>query len=249
MNFCVYLTIYRGNKLPPFYIGYTSLNNYKSGYFGTVSSKEYKDVWKSELQNNLQHFKCILLKTFETKEDAKEYETYIQRFQKVHKNPLFMNKCINGEKFFCTGHSAETIQKISGKNNHAYGKPRPQYVKDKISKATKGANNPNFGKKASTETRRKQSIARHGKPASWTSDPVSRIKIGEKISKARKIKNAGAVAREKTYLITFTDKTYIIIRNLTKFSIENNYTISALYLLMNKKRNIHKNIIKIEVLS
>ena len=30
--YCVYLTIYRGNKLPPFYIGYSSINKIKAGY-------------------------------------------------------------------------------------------------------------------------------------------------------------------------------------------------------------------------
>jgi hypothetical protein len=34
--YCVYLTCYRGNKLPPFYIGYSTIEKVKDGYKGTV---------------------------------------------------------------------------------------------------------------------------------------------------------------------------------------------------------------------
>lgn len=44
-------------------------------------------------------------------------------------------------------HTEETIEKISGENNHGYGKPRPQEVKDRISASLSGENATWFGKK------------------------------------------------------------------------------------------------------
>jgi hypothetical protein len=40
--FCVYVTFYRGNKLPPFYIGSTYLENMNRGYKGSPRSKKYE---------------------------------------------------------------------------------------------------------------------------------------------------------------------------------------------------------------
>ena len=41
--YCTYLTIYLGNKLPPFYIGYTKIKNIEKNYNGTVTKKNNKD--------------------------------------------------------------------------------------------------------------------------------------------------------------------------------------------------------------
>lgn len=48
MEYCVYVTTYLGKKLPPFYIGSTSVDNLKNGYKGSVMSKKYKNIWKGE---------------------------------------------------------------------------------------------------------------------------------------------------------------------------------------------------------
>ena len=61
--YCTYLTIYKGNKLPPFYIGSTSVDKINTGYHGTVSSKKYKDIYKQELITNPQIFKTKILTT------------------------------------------------------------------------------------------------------------------------------------------------------------------------------------------
>jgi hypothetical protein len=55
-KFCVYLTIYSGDKLPPFYIGSSSISKVNTGYCGSVCSKRYKQIWVSELQQNPQLF-------------------------------------------------------------------------------------------------------------------------------------------------------------------------------------------------
>lgn len=68
--YCTYLTVYYGNKLPSFYIGSTSVKNIQKGYRGTVSSLEYKSVWKLELKHNPQLFKTIILSTHYTRKEA-----------------------------------------------------------------------------------------------------------------------------------------------------------------------------------
>jgi len=58
--FCVYLTIYRGNKLPPFYLGYTKANKIKNeNYHGSVSSKKYKQIFNKEIKENPELFTTI----------------------------------------------------------------------------------------------------------------------------------------------------------------------------------------------
>lgn len=111
--FCTYLTIYSGNKLPPFYIGYTSIENIEKGYRGSVSSRQYKIIWIKELSENPHLFKTIILNKFETKAEAKETETRLQTSLKVHKNPLYINKSISGTKFHSPEFTKETKAKIS----------------------------------------------------------------------------------------------------------------------------------------
>lgn len=42
--YCTYLTIYSGSKLPPFYMGSSSLKRIQAGYKGSVKSKLYKNI-------------------------------------------------------------------------------------------------------------------------------------------------------------------------------------------------------------
>lgn len=50
-NYCVYLTIYSGSKLPPFYIGSGTLDKIlNKGYRGSVTSKQFKKIWSQELK-------------------------------------------------------------------------------------------------------------------------------------------------------------------------------------------------------
>lgn len=116
--YVVYLTIYRGNKLPPFYIGYVNKDRIFKGYRGSVGSREYSTIWKQELKTNPNAFKTIILKEYSTKEEALKKESYLQKSVKAHKNPLYINRAISNEKFFGGSHpgrkmSAETKNKLS----------------------------------------------------------------------------------------------------------------------------------------
>jgi hypothetical protein len=95
--YCVYLTTYRGNKLPPFYIGKTNVYKIEHGYRGSVSSNQYKSIWLSELKTHL--FKTIILKRFDNKYESSEYEIKLLRHFNAHKNPMYINLCIGGISF------------------------------------------------------------------------------------------------------------------------------------------------------
>ena len=117
MTFCVYLTVYRGSKLPPFYIGSSSHNKILNGYCGSVSSKRYKNIWKQELKTNPHLFITKILCCFENRQEALNRENYIQRQLKVVDNCLYVNQAyaIPGGCFRNSFH---------GKSNPMFGKTR-----------------------------------------------------------------------------------------------------------------------------
>lgn len=97
--YCVYLTVYRGNKLPPFYIGKTTTANISAGYRGSVSSKQYKSIWVDELVNSPNLFTTKIIKTFTNRIDSSEYELSLLRHFNAHKNPMYINMNIGGVSF------------------------------------------------------------------------------------------------------------------------------------------------------
>ena len=159
-NFVVYLTTYFGSKLPMFYIGY-SYNIIQRNYYGTPTSKAYKNLWLFELKHNPNLFKVKILKEFGNDiKSAKRYETYIQSVFKVNKNPLFINRCIQHENYYSIACSEETKQKLSKlyKNKtyeQLYGIERGNA---KILKMV----NSNTGKIRSEETRKRISDSKIG---------------------------------------------------------------------------------------
>ena len=116
--YCVYLTIYKGNKLPPFYIGSTAVDNIHRGYRGSVGSREYKILWKNEIKLNPHLFVTKILSYHQTRNEAVKRENQLHHALDVVNNPLYVNKwyaTVNGFK----GYNS------SGINNPMYGKKRP----------------------------------------------------------------------------------------------------------------------------
>ena len=149
--YCTYLTIYSGNKLPVFYIGYSTEKKINKGYHGSASSKQYGNIWKSELIDNPKLFKTIILTKHISKEDAIEKERYFQKNLNVLKNPLYINRSITSSKSFYTNyhngmkgktHTDEwkRNQSIIAKRINAI----PE-IKQKISDSKKGDKNPMYG--------------------------------------------------------------------------------------------------------
>lgn len=146
-DYCVYLTSYSGNKLPPFYIGSSSIKRIKLGYKGTVVSF-YKSIWEEEIKKTPHLFKTFILSTHETRQNAYLKEAKLQRKLHVLKNELYLNRNIANEKFIKTRtkHSEITKKKIGLKSkqnkNYLYARKWLEENKDlirkKLSKTRKG---------------------------------------------------------------------------------------------------------------
>lgn len=110
-EFCVYLTCYRGSKLPPFYIGSTSLANIANGYRGTVKSKRYKEIWKTELRLNSHLFKTQIICKCKNEIDARIKEHKCQMHLKVVKSELHINLVYANLKFGASGENHYLFKK------------------------------------------------------------------------------------------------------------------------------------------
>ncbi len=110
--YCTYITFYRGNLLPPFYIGYTTTKSISRGYNGSVSSRKYKGIWKQERDDNPHLFRTVIIRTFNTREEALEHEDRLLRGLLVHKNDLYINMGIAG-RYFTPGPPCMTPEEFS----------------------------------------------------------------------------------------------------------------------------------------
>lgn len=120
--YVTYLTIYSGIKLPPYYIGSTSLKNVGNKYYGSVTSKKYKKIFKKELLENPELFEMVVLSKHETRKEALEVELYLQKKFNVVKSHMFFNESyasVNGM----------FGRDVSGANNPMFGKTQTEQTK------------------------------------------------------------------------------------------------------------------------
>lgn len=115
--FCVYLTVYSGSKLPPFYIGSGTtqkLMRQKNPYRGTVASDLYENIWKLELKQNPQLFKTIIVSYHFDRKEAYSKEESLQRALNVIHNPMYINQSYANGGFSMSGktHNIETRKKM-----------------------------------------------------------------------------------------------------------------------------------------
>jgi hypothetical protein len=126
--YCTYLTVYSGNKLPPFYIGSTSIKSILEGYRGSVSSKRYSRIWKQELKDNPILFKTFIISRHDSRQDAVYKEYKLQKILNVVKSDMYMNLSL-ASKDGCFGRDMKWI------NNPMHGMKLSIEAKDKISKS------------------------------------------------------------------------------------------------------------------
>lgn len=164
--YCVYLTIYFGNKLPRRYIGSSTVERIKSGYNGSIKSKKYKNIYLKEQIENKHLFKTRILSYHSSHEDAVKEEARLQLLYNAVKSDEYMNMAIasvNG----CFGRD------ISGENHPMFNKTHSEETKLQISQKLKekyktgelkspfasldfsGEANGFFGKAHSEETKQK----------------------------------------------------------------------------------------------
>lgn len=143
--YCTYLTVYSGSKLPPFYIGSTSLKNISNGYRGSVTSKKYKTIWKDELKNNPHLFQTKIISNHNTRKEATSKELCLQKLLKVVKSLMYINMAYaspNG--YFGMGNkgipkSSSMKEKLKGNSNaKSNTKPKSKAHKESISRAHLG---------------------------------------------------------------------------------------------------------------
>ena len=206
--YAVYLTIYRGKKLPPFYIGSTSLKKIKDGYRGSVVSKKYGDIFKLELLTNPQLFDVIILSRHSSRKNALEAELILQKELDVVKSNQFFNEAyasVNGM----------FGRDVSGDSNPMFGKKQTEQTKEKIRE--KRGHNKRYeateehkkitskthkGKIVSQETRTKLSSALKGKYVGEDASFFGRKHSEEtkcKISQKNKGKIVSDEAKDKIY--------------------------------------------------
>ena len=137
--FCVYLTCYTGNKLPPFYIGSTSLKKLESGYFGSITSTKYKVIFKKEIKNNPQLFKTKVISLHHDRQEALQKENSLQRKLNVVSSSMYFNESfasING--FYGRDSSGELSgmfgKKHSENSKQKMRKPKSEETKQKMRK-------------------------------------------------------------------------------------------------------------------
>lgn len=111
--YCTYLTVYKGNRLPPFYIGYSTVKKIHEGYHGSVSSKKYQNIWLEEIKANPHLFVTKIVSIHSTRKEAAEKEAFFQRKMNVLHNSLYVNRTIAGLIIFEGPHSTETKEKMS----------------------------------------------------------------------------------------------------------------------------------------
>ena len=111
-HYVVYVTFYRGNRLPPFYIGYTSEAKVLKGYNGTVSSERYKAIWRRERKEHPELFLTVILQSFDSELEAKTREEFLHRKLAVVNNPLYTNMAVANGKFGGSGENSPSYGRV-----------------------------------------------------------------------------------------------------------------------------------------
>ena len=91
-KYCVYLTMYKGELLPKWYIGSSTIQKVKNGYNGTILSKKWYNIYQNEQKENKHLFKTRILSTHETRKQALEEELRVQKLHSVRDNSKYFNE-------------------------------------------------------------------------------------------------------------------------------------------------------------
>lgn len=141
-QYVVYHTTYSGDRLPPNYIGSTSIDKIQQGYKGSVKSKEYKSTWNDEIKFNPHLFSVQIISYHDTRQAATYKELQLQKLFNVITNPLFVNKSyatVNG--YFGMNTSGKN-NGMFGKLPYNKGKTTSDEIKAKLSASHKGVSHP-----------------------------------------------------------------------------------------------------------
>uniref|UniRef100_A0AAU8HZ17 HNH endonuclease n=1 Tax=Rhizobium phage IG49 TaxID=3129228 RepID=A0AAU8HZ17_9CAUD len=138
-KFCTYIVINSSPKLPPFYVGHTSVEKFLTeNYHGSVASIKWKTIWEQELSNNPHLFRRKIRSFHKTKKEAIDEEVRILRHFQAHKSELFVNMSINGSEYFGGPHSEATKMKLSLAHTGKKRGSRPKSFSEMMSRIHSG---------------------------------------------------------------------------------------------------------------
>ena len=145
--YCTYLTIYRGGKMPPFYIGSSSIDNViNKKYHGSVESIKYGKIWRQELKDNPHLFESKIITKHNDRQEATLREYKFQKSLDVIHNDLYINQAVAAKNGFFG-------RNVEGELNPSYGKPRNPESNAKQSKSMMGKPSWNKGISPKENTR------------------------------------------------------------------------------------------------
>lgn len=150
-----------------FYIGSSKTERVKSGYRGSVYSKCYQQIWRTELQTNPNLFKTKILVEYDSQEEAVNKERLLQEKLDVVKSTLYINMSIARKNGFFG-------RNVEGKNNPMFNK--------------RGKNNPNYGSKRSIETRNKMKTTNSRPMSEEQKQKIRETRVGTILSEETKHK-------------------------------------------------------------
>lgn len=129
--------------------GSSNIKRIESGYRGSVSSRQWKEIWKKELKENPQLFTIEILSTFANRKEALAEENRLHHELNVVQSDFFINKsyaCING--FFgaklIPWNKGKKIpyrpsnRDFNGQKNSFYGRHHSKETKEKLRNKLKG---------------------------------------------------------------------------------------------------------------
>ena len=203
--YCTYLTIYSGNKLPPFYIGSSYVSKVENGYHGSVASKLFKEIYISELKYNPHLFKTRIISTHNTPKDARDKELKLQLQLNVVKSEMYMNRALAKPNGF---HGND----VSKENHTRWRLKNSEKMLSRMRK-TKSENPQipwNKGKTLTDEKYKKGGKKNKGNPA-WNKGQTMNYSA----------ERLASMDRSKEYKIRDPFDNWFVIKNLRKFCKEN----------------------------
>ena len=187
------------NHIPKYYYGFRKCNGspYEDKKYMGSSKYLKNDVVKYGIEN----FSKKILKIFNNKEEAIDYEIMLHNKFEVHKNVMFYNKC-KASKFGykCTGDI------LKGKSyEELYGHEYSNKLKKDRSNAMKiiasnrdyrGEKNPNYGNSWTEQMKNDMSVKKSGsKNPIYNKIIINNGEIEKRISKEEPIPNGYVVGR------------------------------------------------------
>lgn len=126
--FIVYLTYYTGDKLPPFYIGSTSLDRHLSGYTGSVCSRKWSDIYYIEKAANPKLFKSRILSYHKTRREVAIEELRVQLMHNVVKSSKYFNEAYATKDGCFTGDKSGRLNPMFGRGYKLAGNKNGRHV-------------------------------------------------------------------------------------------------------------------------